>query len=222
MLTMRSTETRVSDLTTRARIRDAALARFPEDGFGATTIRAIARDAGVSPGLVVHHFGSKDGLRQACDQYVVLRYREVKEAALQAENLYSRSFAGSAYQMAEPLVRYLGWALARGHDAAGDLFDELVREAVALSRIAIDDGLIHDSSNLEARVAVQMAMQLGAVVMHSHLQRNLGVDLLSARGLASLAPVLFEIFSGLFEPGALERLRDAYEQVTSDEATLTA
>ncbi|MGH8915658.1 MAG: TetR/AcrR family transcriptional regulator [Acidimicrobiia bacterium] len=216
---MRSTDD--LDLTTKARIRQAALARFPEDGFGATTIRAVAADAGVSPALVVHHFGSKDGLRQACDEYVVRSYREAKQAAMEDRNLYNPSFAATAYKIAEPLLRYLGWALSRGHEAAGELFDEMVREAVALSRIAIDKGLVRDSSDLETRVAVQMAMQLGAVVMHSHLQRNLGVDLLTAEGLTVLGPVLFELFGGLFEPEALDRLRDAWDQSRSAETPLT-
>ncbi|MFL1378325.1 MULTISPECIES: TetR/AcrR family transcriptional regulator [unclassified Nocardiopsis] len=61
--------TDASDLTTRARIRDAAVTCFARQGFGAT-VRAIADHAGVSPGLVIHHFGSKAGLREACDEQV--------------------------------------------------------------------------------------------------------------------------------------------------------
>ncbi|MFC7589230.1 helix-turn-helix domain-containing protein [Nonomuraea antimicrobica] len=37
------------DLTTRARIRDAAMALFAEQGVKATTIRGIAEAAKVSP-----------------------------------------------------------------------------------------------------------------------------------------------------------------------------
>ena len=54
-LNMRS----ASDLTARARIRDAALARFGAEGIAGTSVRAVAADAGVSPALVLHHFGSK-------------------------------------------------------------------------------------------------------------------------------------------------------------------
>ena len=53
------------DLTARARIRDATLEHFTEYGFDRATIRDIARAAGVSPGLVRHHFGTKDELRNA-------------------------------------------------------------------------------------------------------------------------------------------------------------
>lgn len=47
---------------TRASILRAARERFAATGFGGTTIRAIARDAGVDPALVHHYFGSKDEL----------------------------------------------------------------------------------------------------------------------------------------------------------------
>ncbi|WP_237843337.1 TetR/AcrR family transcriptional regulator [Cellulosimicrobium cellulans] len=66
-----------SDLTTRARIRDAAIERFARDGFGAS-VRSVAADVGVSHALVVHHFGSKDGLRQVCDEHVLEQIRTAK------------------------------------------------------------------------------------------------------------------------------------------------
>ena len=65
------------DLTATARIRDAAIEQFGEHGFG-VGLRAIAKAAGVSPGLVIHHFGSKDGLRKACDDYVAEKIRTTK------------------------------------------------------------------------------------------------------------------------------------------------
>ena len=47
---------------TRAAILAAARTRFAEHGFGGTTIRAVAGDAGVDAALVHHYFGSKDDL----------------------------------------------------------------------------------------------------------------------------------------------------------------
>ncbi|MDO9379655.1 MAG: TetR family transcriptional regulator [Nocardioidaceae bacterium] len=53
---------------TRARVLDAARARFGADGYDRTTIRAVAADAGVDPALVMRYFGGKDGLfTQAAD-----------------------------------------------------------------------------------------------------------------------------------------------------------
>ncbi|MEV4996959.1 TetR/AcrR family transcriptional regulator [Streptomyces niveus] len=62
-----------SDLTGRARLRDAALELFAERGFEATSTRAVAAAAGLSPALVTRHFGSKEGLRAAVDDYVMDR-----------------------------------------------------------------------------------------------------------------------------------------------------
>src|SRR5699024_9531395 len=65
---MRSTD----DLHTKARIRNAAIDCFSRDGFD-VGISQIAEMAGVSPGLVAHHFGSKAGLRAECDRHVLAR-----------------------------------------------------------------------------------------------------------------------------------------------------
>jgi AcrR family transcriptional regulator len=50
---------------TREAILASAQARFARDGYTATSMRAIARDAQVDAALVVHYFGSKDGLLRA-------------------------------------------------------------------------------------------------------------------------------------------------------------
>ena len=47
---------------TRAEILASARALFADRGFGRTTIRAVAADAGVDPALVHHYFGTKDDL----------------------------------------------------------------------------------------------------------------------------------------------------------------
>jgi len=47
---------------TRAAILAAARSSFAASGFGGTTIRAVASEAGVDPALVHHYFGSKDDL----------------------------------------------------------------------------------------------------------------------------------------------------------------
>ena len=60
-----------ADLTARARIRNAALALFALKGARAATLREIAEAAGVTHGLVVHHFRNKDGLRLAVQEHVM-------------------------------------------------------------------------------------------------------------------------------------------------------
>jgi AcrR family transcriptional regulator len=51
-----------SGMATRRRILDAAKARFASDGYEHATVRAIAADAQVDPGMVHDVFGRKDQL----------------------------------------------------------------------------------------------------------------------------------------------------------------
>lgn len=59
------------DLTAKARIRNAALDLYSKSGPDRISLRTIASEAGVTLGLVQHHYKSKAGLRAAVDQLVV-------------------------------------------------------------------------------------------------------------------------------------------------------
>ena len=90
------------DLTARARIREAALEHFAREGYERATIRAIAQTAGVSPGLLRHHYGSKDALRVACDDYVFEMLHRVNARVLEDPGA-----AASAQQASKRFGRYV-------------------------------------------------------------------------------------------------------------------
>lgn len=48
--------------STAEEIRRCAARRFWQDGYAATSVRAIASDVGVDPALVIRHYGSKEEL----------------------------------------------------------------------------------------------------------------------------------------------------------------
>lgn len=131
LLNMRS-----ADLTAAARIRDAAIEQFGEHGFG-VGLRTIADAAGVSAALVIHHFGSKDGLRKACDDYIAEEIRTSKSEALK-----SRDPATWFAQMAEiesyaPLMAYL----VRSMQSGGDLATMLWRRTIDNAEEYLDEGV---------------------------------------------------------------------------------
>lgn len=68
--------TKEDDLTAKARIRNAALDLYAEHGEGRVSMRAVAAAAGVTVGLVQHHFKTKDGLRAVVEQLVVDYYAQ--------------------------------------------------------------------------------------------------------------------------------------------------
>ena len=66
--------------STRDAILDAARASFLARGFAATTIRGVARTAGVDPALVSYYFGSKGDLFGAT-MNMRIRSREIGRAS---------------------------------------------------------------------------------------------------------------------------------------------
>src|SRR4051794_30116737 len=77
------------DRTARAIIRDEALRLFAERGPDRVRLREIAAAAGVSPGLVLHHYGSLDGLRGAVDDHVLATFESLlAEATAEGEMIY--------------------------------------------------------------------------------------------------------------------------------------
>jgi AcrR family transcriptional regulator len=64
-MVMARTGRRPGATSSRTAILDAARRRFAAAGYDATSLRAVAADVGVDPAVVVHFFGSKDGLFRA-------------------------------------------------------------------------------------------------------------------------------------------------------------
>jgi AcrR family transcriptional regulator len=200
---MRSTDTieTVDDRTTRARIRDAAIATFAEEGVAGTTARRVAEAAGVSPGLVMHHFESMDGLRTACDEHVVATIREIKQGAI-AEGPNLDLLAVLRESDVGPLVGYLARVLVQDSPAVERLVDELVADAEGYIADGVAQGMVRPSENPQARAAVLVLWGLGILVLHRHVERILGVDLTTASGadpaLAVYYAPVYEIFGGGF------------------------
>ena len=118
ILNMRSND----DRTSAARIRDAAITEFAANGVDGTSIRAIAATAGVSAGLVIHHFGSKDELRAACDEYVAGIIRDVKGAAMASGGAFDVTAAFRTVGDI-PAAKYLARTLVDGSPHVAELVD---------------------------------------------------------------------------------------------------
>jgi AcrR family transcriptional regulator len=170
------------DLTARARIRNAALRYFADCGFDRATIRDIARAAGVSPGLVRHHFGSKDELRKACDAYALDALHAYVARAMTDEGLNDPKLIAEARDPLHPYQLYLARALIDGSEAAAQIFDEMVAMTEQILRQIDTQRPDPPAADLRARAAVTLAMALGIPTFRAHISRSIGTDILSPEG----------------------------------------
>lgn len=199
------------DLTARARIRDAALLEFARHGVRGATIRGIAEAAGVSPGLVQHHFGTKEELREACDAYALETIRRTKQRALD-EGMADPGFMSMAVEVALPIQRYMARALVDGSPAAAQLFDDAVAFSEELLGRGAPGMARPNTSDLHAYAAVMTAMNLGLMVLHEHLSRALGADTLGRQGYRRLALAMLDIHDDrLMDPELVAQARAALQ-----------
>jgi AcrR family transcriptional regulator len=124
------------DLTAAARIRDAAIEQFGAHGFG-VGLRSIADAAGVSAALVIHHFGSKDGLRKACDDYIAEEIRSDKTEAMQAKDPGTWFAQLAVIESYAPMMAYL----VRSMQSGGELGKTLWRRMIDNSESYLDEGV---------------------------------------------------------------------------------
>jgi TetR/AcrR family transcriptional regulator, regulator of cefoperazone and chloramphenicol sensitivity len=116
--------------TTREQIVARATRLFGARGIGATSLREVARDAGVSPALVVHHFGGKEGLVAAVDEAALQAFGEAyreEEVPPGPEVLQRRAEQTAAVMRERPEVcAYLGRALVEVTPGAARLFELMI------------------------------------------------------------------------------------------------
>lgn len=170
-----------SDLTALARIRNAALEGFARDGVAATTIRDVAKAAGVSPGLVQHHFKTKADLERGVNEYVLQIAVEASEGLEDsaAETTTEELFLAMGERITE-LVRdhrsallYVIRSAAAGEKAGLDIFDAflaLVNKHV--ERLGKEGTLRDDVDRLWLGLQV-VILDLGTVLLGPAIDRHL-------------------------------------------------
>lgn len=161
----------VDDLTTTARIRDAAIEQFGEHGFD-VGLRTIAKAAGVSAALVIHHFGSKDGLRTACDMYIADFVKAAK-----TETLQSADPATWFAQMAEiesyaPMMAYLVRSMQTGGELAKSLWLTMIDNVEEYLEEGVRAGTIKPSRDPKGRARFLGMSGGGGFLLYLQLHDN--------------------------------------------------
>ena len=185
-----------ADLTGRARIRQAAFRLFAERGVDATSLRAIAEAAGTSAPLVVHHFGSKEGLVRAVDEAAIARFRTTLDEIPtdQPPDALSAEF-GAAFARViggDPVMRaYLRRALLEDDPSSTVLLDELLATTRAGLATLDEAGGLRPLADDEWRPYQVLFLSLGPMLLEPLLQRELDghafdPDVLTRRSAANL------------------------------------
>ncbi|MET3805429.1 AcrR family transcriptional regulator [Nakamurella sp. UYEF19] len=199
------------DLTTKARIRDTAITMIGRSGFAAATVRAIAAEVGVSPALLLHHFGSKDGLREACNEYVLGWY------TVQVDEIARDDSPATVVGMIErtpemlPLAAYIRRSLIDGGTFARQIFDALVVDTERYLDRSVASGRVRPTADPHGRAVLMVVTSLGSHLLAEYLvpTETPAEQLVPAASQRLMLPGLELYTHGLFtDSGYLDAYRE--------------
>ncbi|MDQ0635174.1 AcrR family transcriptional regulator [Arthrobacter pascens] len=188
------------ELTARTRLRNAAIECFAIDGFD-VSVRTIASQAAVSAGLIRHHFGSKDLLREECDAAVLTTLRELKSAAVEMPSGQLMELLAQADEYGG-LLLYILRSVRDGGSGGRAFLEHMIADAQEYTRKAIDTGLLKPSHDPEARVRYLVMQGVGGMIVALSRYPNITMDNFSAimsEIMADMTLPQLELYSqGLF------------------------
>ncbi|MGD0372354.1 MAG: TetR/AcrR family transcriptional regulator [Candidatus Dormibacteria bacterium] len=194
-----------SDLSARAKIRETALGLFATSGFG-VSLRTIARAAGVSPGLVVHHFGSKDGLRAAVDESVLNLFLDRFDALPKTlpADLLARAMSDAISEViggGAEVRSYLRRCLLDETPAGTTILDQLVASVERGLGLLEQAGGLRPDSDPEWRTFQVLSVIIGPLLMEPVIQRHMSEPVYSPDAVRRrTASNLDFVARGIFSP----------------------
>jgi AcrR family transcriptional regulator len=166
------------DLRKLERIRQAALKSFATKGASGTSLRSVAADAGVSLGLVQHHFETKSGLIEAVDDYVMSVVIDVVARPVSAPHAKdSISDMGSrvtALLLEHPdVVDYFGRALIDGSQLGNTIWDTLSAFGTARWTARKENGEAREDIDVTWASLNSLVLAVGTLIVRGHIERQI-------------------------------------------------
>jgi len=178
---------------TRNAIMEAALAAFAEHGFHGATMRNIAQAAGVSPALLHHHFGGKEGLWRLIGDSITNGFLDYMAAGVdptlppeQGIKAMFRSYM-SYWKQHPAAFRFNLWRLLDGPRSERQArSDQITRHGVAFVQRAQEAGFIRND------MPPGLALIIGGALIPFWLHSDLEIrDALAVTGDENLSDEAF-------------------------------
>jgi AcrR family transcriptional regulator len=159
------------------RIRDAALTSFATHGTSATSLRTVAAAAGVSLGLVQHHFATKAGLIKAVDDHVLAVIRATLSEPIPeppADSIADIGKRVTRFVAEQPdVMDYVGHALTDGSPLGVAVFDTLVAMGRARWNERSERGETRPGLDPTWGALNPLLLTLGTLILRNHIERHL-------------------------------------------------
>ena len=156
-------------------------------------MREIAAQAGVSPALILHHFGSKDGLRAEVDVFAAKAFDAILEA-IPTDELVELLTGGAArgslaeafargFPSGSPLPAYLRRLLLTNDPSGAALFGRWYAATRRLLDMMVEMGVARPSQDPDIRAAFFLVNDLALILLRDPIAVAIGADPLTPEGI---------------------------------------
>lgn len=161
-------------LSAKTELAEVAISKFAESGFKSTSLRSIAAAADVSPALLVHHFGSKEGLIEHCIEQALGEWISTKTAM---STMPLSSAVGTWQESVKEhgsKLRFFKQLMIEGGEYANLLFQRMVAEAERFIDQSIQAGIFRTVENKKDLALIMTLHGLGPLVLENVVNNFLG------------------------------------------------
>ena len=165
--------------TTREQLLTIAVEMFAANGFAQTSLRAIAKQAGVSPALLVHHFGTKDALIKEAIAITLGHWVADEKAAMLDDESNQLSHWQTVMAKGATPLSFFRQVLLAGGEYSQRLFAAAVSESENLLEQMKSAGRLRDVKDPKTTALMLTLSGLGSVLFMDHIERILGGSIAS-------------------------------------------
>jgi AcrR family transcriptional regulator len=179
---------------TRAQLIETATKAFARDGFATTSLRSIAKEAGVSPALVVHHFGSREKLIEECIIKSLGLWVSEKQQFVDVSLSTAIGQWQSSIDKHGGKLQFFRQVLLFGGEPANILFSRMVLEARMIIDAQIEKGQMRKAGQPDDLALLMTLHGLAPLLLQEQVNKHLGGSFMEPELGARLAGANLEIY----------------------------
>jgi AcrR family transcriptional regulator len=163
----------------RRQILDAAEARMAQTGPAGIRLQDVAADLGISHPVILHHFGSREGLIRALTNRAMVELKDKLMLALHAAEVKTENILAEVFNAFRGLAQRLAWLAVAGtgedHARQDMVTLEIVRTVHEMRMAAAPPGVAIDEDDTKSIVYLVTATAFGDAIFGAQLRKRAGL-----------------------------------------------
>jgi AcrR family transcriptional regulator len=174
---------------------------FSEKGFNSVSVRDITSAAGVSPGLLIHHFKSKEAFITACIDEVFGEVLSFKTEPNPLDMNTQLNKWKSNPEFYKTPLKFFKAVMSSNSDYSKQLFELILDGSRKVLEDGVKNGLVKKPSDLEMTNLVLAVNSLGTILLSDYIRDQLGGEFTDPEYAQGFMQANLEIYTnGVYAP----------------------